>query len=533
MTDATRGLGVPLEFARSLPRLTAVADTLRRHGFGSVLVGRGGWPPPESVRAALEELGPVFVKLGQILSTRSDLLPDDYIRALEHLQDRTSPLGVEEVREVIRTEFGAPPEDLYAEFEDEPIASASVAQVHGATTRDGTAVVVKVQRPGLDERVAEDLVVLGQIAGALDLASSTARPFDPPALVREFRASLEAELDFRKEAENMGRIRAALAGEKAVWIPPVVQELSGRRVLTMHRSHGVRLDQYVGEHPGEAPALARRIGRLFIRQVFGEGVFHADPHPGNFFVMPDGALCLHDFGMTGQVDERMRESLVSLVEATVAGDARKATTAYLDLGLVPADVDRHAVEAEVARIVMEVRGQSLKDVSVGKTLGAVVRLGGRYRIRQPGAFMLLSRAFVTLEGVLARLDPGLAFVEVFGDAFRESVARRVDPGRLQRDAVQALRAVDRLAREAPEDVRTILTRWSDGSLGRVITASDREEREARSASDRALRRQVGWGFVAVSGAILAAGATPSLTVAGTVLVGVGVAALLFHVIIRP
>lgn len=524
--------GLPLAFARSLPRMTSVADTLRRHGFGDVLMGRGSWPSPASVREALEELGPVFIKLGQVLSTRADILPDAYIEALERLQDRTSPLPFGDVREAIVRELGASPEEAFATFESVPIASASIAQVHGATTHDGIGVVVKVQRPGLPERVAEDLAVLAQVAGLLDLASSRARPFDPPALVRDFRAGLEAELDFREEATNMRRISTALSGDTSVWIPPVVESLSGQRVLTMHRSHGTRMDRYLETRPSEAPDLARRIGRLFIRQVFGEGVFHADPHPGNFFVMPDGVLCLHDFGMTGEVDQRMREGLVSLVEATVAGDARLATNAYLDLGLVPADVDRKAVEAEVAGIVAEVRGQALRDVSVGHALGAVVRVGGRYRIRQPGAFLLLSRAFVTLEGVLARLDPTLSFIEVFGDAYRENVSQRVSPERLRRDALQALRASDRLLREAPEDLRGVLRRWSDGLLGRVVVVSDREERERSEGDQRALRRTASLGFLTVAGAILATGAPGLLGSVGSAVALLCGLFLLFRVI-RP
>ena len=532
MNEEKGGLRLSLEFAKSVPRMTRVADTLRRHGFGDILLGRGPWPPPESVRAALEDLGPVFVKLGQVLSTRRDLLPEEYIEALEQLQDQTSPLELDAVREVVESELGAPPEEVFAHFEPEPIASASIAQVHGATTMEGVDVVVKVQRPGLHERVVEDLMVLAQLAGLVDLAAPSLRPFNPPALVRDFREGLERELDFRGEAENMRRIRAGLGGATDVWIPPVVDELSTRRVLTMHRSHGIRMDRYVEAKPDEAPGLARRLGRLFIRQVFGDGLFHADPHPGNFFVMPDGVLCLHDFGMVGEIDERTREALVSLVEATVAGDARLATSAYLDLGLVPPDVDRHAVEREVARVVLEVRSQSLQDVSVGRALGVIVRLGGRYRIRQPGSIMLLSRAFVTLEGVLARLDPDLSFLDVFGEAYKESAVQRVTPERLRRDALQAFRAVDRLVREAPEDVRGTLRRWADGSLGRVVISSDREERERHDRDGRAMRRVAAGGLLAITGSVLTVGSAGWLAVAGGIAVALGALVLLVHVV-RP
>jgi len=350
--------------------------------------------------------------------------------------------------------------------------------------------------------------------------------------VRDFRASMERELDFRVEAGSIRRFEESLRDDVTVWIPPVIGELSGQRVITMEHSHGARLDAYVAGHPEEASALARRLGRLFIRQVFRDGLFHADPHPGNFFVMHDGVICLHDFGMIGELDENMREALVSLVEATVAGDARRATSAYLDLGLVPSNVDRQAIEAEVAQVVLEVRSRPLAEVSIGNALEAVVRVGSRHRIRQPGSFLLLSRAFVTLEGVLGRLDPGLSFVEVFGSALQETIGQRMTAERVQRDAVQVMRAVDRLVREAPDDIRGTLRRWADGSLGRVVVAQDGDEAVAQERRTRSGRRLTAAGFLALTGAILLLTSLGSARWVGFGLLGLGVGVLLIYVV-RP
>lgn len=521
-------LGGPAALLRSAPRAARVLDILGRHGFGEVLVGGRAWPAPGSVRDALEELGPVYVKFGQVLSTRSDLLPDPYVTALGALQDRVSKLSPSEVRKVIRDELGDDPEELFETFEDDPLASASIAQVHGATGKDGRPVVVKVQRPGLEARIAEDLLVLTQLAAVLDLTVTKLRLFDLPSLVLDFQRSLRAELDFRQEARNIRRFRDRLALDTRVWIPAVIDDLSTERVLTLERSEGVRLETYVAEKPSEAASLARRLGGLFVRQVFNDGLFHADPHPGNVFVMPGGVICLHDFGMIGEISEPMREALVDLVEATVSGDARAATNAYLDLGLVPRDVDRDALEDGVAKLVSEVRGQPLAEVSVGRTLESLGRVGGRYRIRNPGAFMLLSRAFVTLEGVLARLDPDVSFVEMFRPAFTETVAQRFGPERLRRDASAIARALDKLVRDAPDDARRVLRRWAEGGLGRVTVSVDAAESSRRARAERSLRQTLSAGFVTLAGAVLLAGSAGWGEGVGGVLFGVGTVALIYR-----
>jgi ubiquinone biosynthesis protein len=524
--------GSPTALLRSAPRVGAVLDVLRRHGFGDLLTSGRSWPEPENVRAALEELGLVFVKLGQLLSTRSDLLPPSYIEALEALQDGVTRLDIDAVREVVQAEFGSAPEELFATFEEEPLAAASIAQVHAASLGDGTEVVVKVQRPGLGEQIEGDLLVLAQLAAFLDLTVSGLRPYDLPSLVRDFRASLEAELDFRREASNMTRFREAMADEPTVWIPAVIEDFSDRRVLTMERSHGVRLDRAVESGAEPARDLARRIGRLFVRQVFQDGLFHADPHPGNFFVLEDGVICLHDFGMIGELDERMREALVSLLDATVAGDGRAATDAYMDLGLLPRDVDRADLEDQIGALIAEIKRQPLAEVSVGHALGELGRLGGKHRIRNPGSFMLLARAFVTVEGVLARLDPEISFVELFGEALRETLGRRFSPDRVKRDAFVALRAIDRMAREAPDDVRRLLRRWGDGSLGRVTVAPDPQEVERAGRAAHLQRQVLAAGSLAIAGAILAVGAEGTPAVAGTALTVAGSVLLAWRAFVR-
>jgi ubiquinone biosynthesis protein len=519
-------IGSPAALLHTAPRVAAVLKILKRHGFGGLLSGSPVWPDPEQVRSAVEELGVVSIKFGQILSTRADLLPPEYIQSLESLQDHVAPLSYDTIRDALLSELGGEPDTLFSEFDPAPLASASIAQVHVAVF-EGRDVVVKVQRPGLKAIVEKDILVLAHLAAAVDLGIPRLRAFDLPGLVRDFRRTLEAELDFRREAENIRRFEQSLADESGVWIPTPIDERSGPRVLTMERSHGVRLDRFTESAGHERKELAQRIGKLFIKQVFRDGLFHADPHPGNFFVLPDGRICLHDFGMVGELDEHMREALARLVDATVAGDPRAATHAFLDMGLLPRDIDRSALEVEVGELVADIRRRPLAEVSIGEALGSLARLGGKHKMHNPGTVMLLSRAFITLEGVLASLDPDLGFIELFGEAFKETLGSRLSADRLRRDALVALRAVDELVREAPDDVRRLLRQWGDGSLGQVVVRSDPTELQQQRADSYAKRRTLASGFIAISGSVLLSMGSEWQVPVGTGLLALGVVGVLF------
>lgn len=456
-----------LATARTLPRLTRISRILARHGFFAALRGRAHWPEPVHIREALEECGVVFLKFGQVLALRRDVLPDAYVRELERLYDRLPPMALPDVVSRIAEELGAPPHELFGSFSAQPLASATIAQVHAATLADGRPVVVKVRRPGLEAEVARDIATLAYLAGLVEKLAPRLRILDLVGMIEEFRASLSREMDFRIEAQSIRRFQTAMAGVDGLWIPGVIPERSTQGVLTLEHSPGERIDRYVEMHPERGAALARPVAALVLRQVFREGLFHADPHPGNLFVLPDGRLCLHDFGMIGELGEPMRESLTKLLEATVQGDARTATDAYLDLGLVGADVDRGALERDLDELLREVRLRPLAEVSVGDALQRLLRIGSRHRVRNPGSILLLTRAFLIAESVLRRLDPGLNVVEVFASELGAITAGRYAPARLAARAGRTLRELDLLTATAPNDLRRLLRRAGDGDLGRV------------------------------------------------------------------
>lgn len=453
--------------ARNLPRLIRIARILARHGLFAAVRGKAHWPAPPHVREALEECGVVFLKFGQVLALRRDILPDEYVRELEKLHDRLPPMEFAEVVSRITSEQGAPLDELFASFSEQPLASATIAQVHAATLTDGRSVVVKVRRPGLEAVVARDIAALGYLATMVEKLSPHLRVLDLPGMVDEFRSSLGREMDFRIEAQSIRRFRATMAEVEGLWIPDVIPERSTQGVLTMEHSSGERIDEYAEAHPEGRAALARPVAALVLRQIFREGLFHADPHPGNLFVLPDGRLCLHDFGMIGELDEPMREALAGLLEATVRGDARAATDAYLDLGIVGPDVDRGALERDLGELLREVRQRPVAEVSVGDALQRLLRIGSRHRVRNPGSILLLTRAFLIVEGVLRRLDPDLNVVEVFGIELGAITAGRYTPARLAERAKRALRELELLVTSGPSDLRRLLRRVGDGDLGRV------------------------------------------------------------------
>jgi len=512
------------DVASMTSRLATVTRILGKHGFSRLLRGGTHWPPPADVRAALESLGVVFLKLGQVLSTRRDILPSEYIAELEQLQDHIPPEDSRAVREVVQAELGSAPEELFSLFESTPLAAATIAQVHGARMPDGRDVVVKIQRSGLEETITQDLAILAYLASILDVVAPALRPFDLPAMVREFHQSLLHELDFQREARNVRRFRQALADVPHVWIPDVIQERTTTRVITFERSHGAHVNRFVADRPEQRSQVAHRLAQVFLRQVFEEGLFHADPHPGNFFVLEDGTLCLHDFGIIGEIDPPMRDALADLLTSFVRDDAKGAAVAYFDLGLAGPDVDRRVVEDEIRALLRKIRDRPLAEVSVGLALESLLRLGSQHRIRNPGSLLMLSRAFLTLEAVMRDLDPDLSVIDAFREAAPGIARKRFAPERLLSDAGEMGRQLERFVRESPAELRRALRRLADGDLGEVQIRDHPTLTELHGRQLGLLLRTVAAGFLAMAGAVLLQEQGWRL-VTGAVLLSLGVGGL--------
>lgn len=452
---------------RTAPRLLQILRVLIRHKFLGAVGGKHHFPEPKEVRATFEELGLTFLKLGQVLALRRDLLPDEYIEELEQLLDQLPALDFNSVRTAVEERLGAPIEELFSSFEEVPLGAATIAQVHEATTRDGRRVVVKVQRPGLEELIATDIAAMTLLVEMVEHLHPRLRALDLPVMVSEFAASLELETDFTREARSIWLSRQALKGIPEVWIPDVLPEYSGKAILTMEYAAGDKIYVYANENPDEAPRLIKVLARVLLQTILEDGLFHADPHPGNVLVLPDGRLCLIDFGMTGELDEPMRRSLTNLLDAVVRKDTVGATEAYLDMAAASEKVNRAALMIDMKGVLQEIHRTELAEVSIGEAFGALLRAGSRHGVHNPGEFFLLTRVFVIMESMMRRLDPKFDFMHAFSEEVERLISQRFSRQQLKERAGRLLHEIDRLIDEAPCDVRRILHRVAEGNLGRV------------------------------------------------------------------
>ena len=447
--------------------LWRVARTLARHGILSALRGEGHLPSPVQVREALEELGVVYLKFGQVLALRRDLLPPEYIAELERLHDDLPPVSFETIKQIIEREIGQPIDTAFSAFTAEPMAAATIAQVHHAVLHDGRDVIVKVRRPDVESRAGLDVATLLYIAAWAERVQPSLRALDLVGMVREFGGALTREMDLRLEARTIERFHAAFAGEGELWIPRAIPELTTRDVLVEEFSPGERLDVYAAAHPDKGPALARTIALLAMRQVFETGLFHADPHPGNLFVLNDGRICLHDFGMIGEIDDKLRTALGDMLASVVRGDSTAAAEAYIEMGVAGEGVDIAALAGDLAPIMRRIRERPLEEVSIGETLEVVLKVGASHKLKNPGSLLLLTRGFLITEALLKRLDSRLNVMGLLTEELPRISAARFTTARVLEEGVSLLRELLRLTTTGPGDVRRTLARLAKGDLGRV------------------------------------------------------------------
>jgi ubiquinone biosynthesis protein len=444
-----------------------ILRVLVRHNFLGALRGKSHWPSPKEVRETFEELGLTFLKFGQVLAMRRDLLPDAYIDELEQLQDQLPALGIGAVRAKVEVELGAPLTKLFASFCETPLGSATIAQVHEATLQDGRHVAVKVQRPDLEAMITTDIAAMTYLVTLGEKLFPRLIPLDLPVLVHEFANSLNRETDFSHEARSIVLFRTALVDVPNLWIPNVIAEYSSGSVLTMEFSAGERVDIYARLHPEAMPQLINTLVRLMLQTIFEEGLFHADPHPGNVYVLPDGRLSLLDFGMTGELDEQMRDSLTRLLEAVVKGDARAAKEAYLEMAPGSEKVNRAALLVDIKAVLYEIHRGDINDVSVGDAFDSLLRAGSQNGVHNPPEFFLLTRAFVILESMIRELDPDHNYMGSFREEISRLTAQHFSAERIKEKTSKFASEMERLVSDAPGDTRRVLRRIADGNLGRL------------------------------------------------------------------
>jgi len=418
---------LPVRGVRNLQRYREMARVLVKHGFGELadllelqpylalprrLVQR--WRQevqplgaPKRLRLALEELGPTFIKLGQILSTRPDLIPPDYIVELARLQDTVPPAPWEPVRVQIESELEAPPEELFAAFDPVPVAAASLSQVHNATLPDGSEVVVKVQRPNIEATIETDLEILLDLARLLQRRTPLGQIYDLPEIAEEFAITLRAELDFYREGRNAERFRANFADEPCLYIPQVYWDYTTRRVLVLERISGIKIDDIAALDAAgyDRHRVGLHVARMVIKEVLEDGFFHADPHPGNFVVMPGEIIGAMDFGMVGYLSQRERDNLIRLYVVAVQLDEEGIVDQLIRMGAVAGRVDRAGLRRDIAHLLHKYHGLPLKEVRAREVVDEVMPVAFRHHLHLPSEYWLLGKTLAMMEGVGLKLVP--------------------------------------------------------------------------------------------------------------------------------
>ena len=473
---------------RDLGRLQDIARVLVRYGFGDVArrVGLAGaleragrlvhWQAveegllqlevPERVRAALQDLGPTFVKLGQVLATRVDMLPPRWIEELSELQNAVPPVDFELVRPQLTEDLGADPDSVFAELEHVPMAAASLAQAHRATLADGTPVILKVRRPGIRDVVEADLRLLSHLATIVEKQMPELRRYHPADTLRQFAASLRRELDFAAECRSAERIARNFEGRDDIVIPKVYWQWTCERLNVQERLEGIPgRDLAALDALGlDRRALARTGAGLVLKMVLEDGFFHADPHPGNIFYLPGGAIGVIDFGMVGHVSEQRRFQIVRLLHGLVGQDASAVSEVLVDWTGDSPDIDEGGLQESVDRFVDQYRGVPLKDLRMGQMLGDVVAILRGHGLTLPPDLALMIKTFLTLEGMGRQLDPDFDMASAARPFLERAMLQRYAPGVLARRGRRALAGLLDLVRDMPQDVHRLLRAARRGKL---------------------------------------------------------------------
>jgi ubiquinone biosynthesis protein len=511
-----------IQAVRDLQRLREISKVVVKHGFGELLDRTRLWealgrrevsdrPSAAELRATsarrfrdtLAELGPTFIKLGQILSARPDIIPPDFIAELSTLQDRAPPLPLEQVLRLIEEGLHRPWPELFAEIEPEPLASASIAQVHRARLPSGEWVVVKVQRPGIEEQIRSDTMLLSYLARFLEGVIEETGIYTPTGIVAEFQKAMLLELDFENEARNIEEFGKNRAGRENVVIPRAERSLSCRTVLTLEELRGVKLSAVLeGTAPPEVDRklLARRILDESFHELFSDGIFHGDPHPGNVIVLPGNRLGLIDFGLVGRLSKGMQESIIVLVLAIGLRDPDTVARLLYKVGAPDERINLNRFRADIHDILDRYLGLKLSQVSSTTLLNELTDLALKYKIKIPKEYAVLSKASATTEGIIRQLDPDLDVAQVALPYAKQLLVDRYSPSSMSGGLLRVLLQLQGFLQDTPQQLSQILMDLEGGKFSVTVR---NEEMQRLNTNMKALGILLFMGSIA-SGLIVGA-----------------------------
>ena len=506
---------------RNAGRLREILRVFARHGFtdvaermgldrfvparlSSLISEESERPTEERLRVAFEQLGPTFIKLGQVLAARPDLVPESYVEELKKLQDNVHTLPFSVVKEVVEKELGRPLAEAFRSFEEVPIAAASIAQVHGAVLHSGENVVVKIQRPGIDVVINQDVALMDFLAQLLERYVPESRIFGPAVLVSEFFRTLKLELDFNIEANNISRITENLKDFTDVRVPKVSKEYSTKKILTLERFYGIPLTN-VDEVRRRGYDLKRlnEIGaRAFFKTVVKDGIFHGDLHGGNIFVLEDGKLGLIDFGIVGRLSRRSRGQFAAMVLAIMTEDFEALCYQYAELGSAGPAVDFEGFQREVRNALAPYLGLRAKEINSGQVLIEATKIATRYQIRVPGDWMLVFKALFTVEGLGRALDPDFDMIALGRELMTDLVKDQVSPEHILKDAAWIAKDLTALALVLPRQIRWMFRKWNaDGFAFEIKSPQLDALGETLEKNNKKLSLSILAGGFAIAGAL--------------------------------
>jgi len=421
---------------------------------------------PERLRLAFEELGPTFIKLGQLLSTRPDFIPPAYLDELAKLQDDVPPFSFAEVEEIFLDETGRKPSELFYRIEEEPVAAASIGQVHRATLKDGQDVVVKVQRPDIEQLIAVDLEILAHLASLMEIYVEEMQGHRPTSVVEEFARTISNEIDYTVEISHIQRFARQFEDNETIYVPRVFRELSSERILTMENIKGIKASRVdtLRQQGVDLSLVAERGTNLIMEQIFVHGFFHADPHPGNIFILPDNVICFIDFGMMGRLNRQNREDFTDLLLNIIARNESKVTDGVLKLTNHYAEVDKEALSRDLSAMLDRYLYLPLKELEAGRIFQNLMELVSQHKIYFKPNLYLMMKSLSTAEAVGQMLDPELELIRLAEPFMRKVKSDRMRPGRIADETGETTSQYLKLIRELPDELRSILGQIRKGQM---------------------------------------------------------------------
>ncbi|MDW7772437.1 MAG: AarF/ABC1/UbiB kinase family protein [Desulfobulbaceae bacterium] len=421
---------------------------------------------PERLRMALEELGPTFIKLGQVMSTRPDFVPPDYLFELSKLQDEVPPFSYEEVEETFQAETGKRPQEIFLEFDKVPLAAASIGQVHRGTLINGDRVVIKIQRPDIENIISVDIEILSHFASLMELYLEEVQGHRPTSIVDEFARTISKEIDYTVEISHIQRFARQFEGNNTIYVPKVYRNLSSRRILTMEYIEGVKASEIdlLVRKGIDLKLVAERGTNLLMEQIFVHGFFHADPHPGNIFILPNNIICFLDFGMMGRLTRQNREDFTDLIMNIVDRNEIRVTDMVLKLTNHYERVDTEALSRDLSEMLDRYLYLPLKQLEAGKILQEMLELVSRHKIYFKPNLYLMMKAMSTVETVGQQLDPDLELIRLAEPFMKKVKADRMRLRRLADAAGMTTSDYFDLIRELPDEMREILRQIRQGRL---------------------------------------------------------------------